>query len=182
MKEFIITQEQTERAVLVGLVTPEQSEAQVKEYLDELAFLAETAGIEPVRRFTQKADKPHAVTFVGSGKLQQIGEYVAENEIGIVVFDDELSAKQLRNIEKELKVRILDRTNLILDIFAKRAQTAHAKTQVELAQYRYMLPRLTRLWTHLERQRGGVGMRGPGETQLETDRRIILDRISKLKR
>lgn len=182
MKEFIITQEQTERAVLVGLVTPEQSEAQVKEYLDELAFLAETAGIEPVRRFTQKADKPHAVTFVGSGKLQQIGEYVAENEIGIVIFDDELSAKQLRNIEKELKVRILDRTNLILDIFAKRAQTAHAKTQVELAQYRYMLPRLTRLWTHLERQRGGVGMRGPGETQLETDRRIILDRISKLKR
>ena len=182
MKEFIITQEQTERAVLVGLVTPEQSEAQVKEYLDELAFLAETAGIEPVRRFTQKADKPHAITFVGSGKLQQIGEYVAENEIGIVVFDDELSAKQLRNIEKELKVRILDRTNLILDIFAKRAQTAHAKTQVELAQYRYMLPRLTRLWTHLERQRGGVGMRGPGETQLETDRRIILDRISKLKR
>lgn len=182
MKEFIITQEQTERAVLVGLVTPEQSEAQVKEYLDELAFLAETAGIEPVRRFTQKADKPHAVTFVGSGKLQQIGEYVAKNEIGIVVFDDELSAKQLRNIEKELKVRILDRTNLILDIFAKRAQTAHAKTQVELAQYRYMLPRLTRLWTHLERQRGGVGMRGPGETQLETDRRIILDRISKLKR
>lgn len=182
MKEFIITQEQTERAVLVGLVTPEQSEAQVKEYLDELAFLAETAGIEPVRRFTQKADKPHAVTFVGSGKLQQIGEYVAENDIGIVVFDDELSAKQLRNIEKELKVRILDRTNLILDIFAKRAQTAHAKTQVELAQYRYMLPRLTRLWTHLERQRGGVGMRGPGETQLETDRRIILDRISKLKR
>ena len=182
MKEFIITQEQTERAVLVGLVTPEQNEAQVKEYLDELAFLAETAGIEPIRRFTQKADKPHAVTFVGSGKLQQIGEYVAENEIGIVVFDDELSAKQLRNIEKELKVRILDRTNLILDIFAKRAQTAHAKTQVELAQYRYMLPRLTRLWTHLERQRGGVGMRGPGETQLETDRRIILDRISKLKR
>ena len=174
MKEFIITQEQTERAVLVGLVTPEQSEAQVKEYLDELAFLAETAGIEPVRRSPHKADKPHAVTFVGSGKLQQIGEYVAENEIGIVVFDDELSAKQLRNIEKELKVRILDRTNLILDIFAKRAQTAHAKTQVELAQYRYMLPRLTRLWTHLER--------GPGETQLETDRRIILDRISKLKR
>ena len=182
MKEFIITQEQTERAVLVGLITPEQNEAQVKEYLDELAFLAETAGIEPVRRFTQKADMPHAVTFVGSGKLRQIGEYVAENEIGIVVFDDELSAKQLRNIEKELKVRILDRTNLILDIFAKRAQTAHAKTQVELAQYRYMLPRLTRLWTHLERQRGGVGMRGPGETQLETDRRIILDRISKLKR
>ena len=182
MKEFIITQEQTERAVLVGLITPEQNEAQVKEYLDELAFLAETAGIEPVRRFTQKADMPHAVTFVGSGKLRQIGEYVAENEIGIVVFDDELSAKQLRNIEKELKVRILDRTNLILDIFAKRAQTAHAKTQVELAQYRYMLPRLTRLWTHLERQRGGVGMRGPGETQLETDRRLIAQKITALKK
>lgn len=182
MKEFIITQEQTEKAVLVGLVTPDQNERQVKEYLDELDFLADTAGIRPVKRFTQKLDMPHSVTFVGAGKLQQIKEYVVEHEIGIVVFDDELSAKQLRNIEKALQVRILDRTNLILDIFAKRAQTAHAKTQVELAQYRYMLPRLTRLWTHLERQRGGVGMRGPGETQLETDKRIILDKISKLKR
>ena len=182
MKEFIITEEQTEKVVLVGLITPEQNERQVKEYLDELAFLAETAGIKPVKRFCQKLDKPHTVTFVGKGKLQEIKEYVVENEVGVVVFDDELSPKQLRNIEKELKVRILDRTNLILDIFARRAQTAHAKTQVELAQYRYMLPRLTRLWTHLERQRGGVGMRGPGETQLEIDKRIILDKISKLKK
>jgi GTP-binding protein HflX len=144
--------------------------------------LAETAGIEPVKRFTQKLDKPHSVTFVGKGKLQEIKEYVVENNIGIVIFDDALSPKQLRNIEKELQVRILDRTHLILDIFARRAQTAHAKTQVELAQYKYMLPRLTRLWTHLERQRGGVGMRGPGETQLEIDRRIILDKIAKLKK
>lgn len=163
-------------------MTPEQNEQKVKEYLDELAFLADTAGVEAVKRFYQKLDYPNSVTFVGSGKLQEIKEYVVENEIGLVIFDDELSAKQLRNIEKELQVKILDRTNLILDIFARRAQTAHAKTQVELAQYKYMLPRLTRLWTHLERQRGGVGMRGPGETQLETDKRIILDKISKLKR
>ena len=182
MKEFIISEAQTEKAVLVGLVTPEQNEQKVKEYLDELAFLADTAGVEAVKRFYQRLEKPNAVTFVGSGKLQEIKEYVVENEIGLVIFDDELSAKQLRNIEKELQVKILDRTNLILDIFARRAQTAHAKTQVELAQYKYMLPRLTRLWTHLERQRGGVGLRGPGETQLETDRRIILDKISRLKR
>ena len=143
--------------------------------LDELAFLADTAGVDAVKRFTQKMDYPNSVTFVGTGKLQEIKEYVVENEIGLVIFDDELSPKQLRNIEKELQVKILDRTSLILDIFASRAQTAHAKTQVELAQYKYMLPRLTRLWTHLERQRGGVGMRGPGETQLETDKRIILD-------
>ena len=182
MKEFIISEAQTEKAVLVGLITPEQNEQKVKEYLDELAFLADTAGVEAVKRFYQKLDYPNSVTFVGSGKLQEIKEYVVENEIGLVIFDDELSAKQLRNIEKELQVKILDRTNLILDIFARRAQTAHAKTQVELAQYKYMLPRLTRLWTHLERQRGGVGMRGPGETQLETDKRIILDKISKLKR
>ena len=182
MKDFIITTEQTEKAVLVGLITPEQNEQQVKEYLDELDFLADTAGIQPVKQFYQRLDRPHAVTFVGSGKLQEIKEYVVEHEVGIVVFDDELSAKQLRNIEQELKVRILDRTSLILDIFASRAQTAHAKTQVELAQYKYMLPRLTRLWTHLERQRGGVGMRGPGETQLETDKRIIQDRIAKLKK
>jgi GTP-binding protein HflX len=182
LKDFIITEERTEKAVLVGLITPEQSERQVREYLEELDFLAETAGIQPVKQFSQRLDMPHSVTFVGSGKLRQISEYVVENEIGIVIFDDELSAKQLRNIEKELKVRILDRTSLILDIFARRAQTAHAKTQVELAQYRYMLPRLTRLWTHLERQRGGINMRGPGETQLETDRRIILDKISKLKK
>ncbi|MDR2919294.1 MAG: GTPase HflX [Tannerella sp.] len=182
MKDFIITEEQTEKAVLVGLITQEQNERQVKEYLDELEFLAETAGIRPVKQFYQRLDYPNSVTFVGSGKLQEIKEYVVEHEIGIVVFDDELSAKQIRNIEKELKVRILDRTNLILDIFARRAQTAHAKTQVELAQYKYMLPRLTRLWTHLERQRGGVGMRGPGETQLETDKRIIQDKIAKLKK
>ena len=182
MKEFIITETQTEKAVLVGLITPEQDERKVKEYLDELAFLADTAGAEAVKRFTQRLDKPNSVTFVGIGKLMEIKTYVEENEIGLVIFDDELTPKQLRNIEKELQVKILDRTSLILDIFANRAQTAHAKTQVELAQYRYMLPRLTRLWTHLERQRGGVGMRGPGETQLETDRRIILDKISRLKK
>ena len=182
MKEFIISEAQTEKAVLVGLVTPEQNEQKVKEYLDELVFLADTAGVDAVKRFTQKMDYPNSVTFVGTGKLQEIKEYVVENEIGLVIFDDELSPKQLRNIEKELQVKILDRTSLILDIFASRAQTAHAKTQVELAQYKYMLPRLTRLWTHLERQRGGVGMRGPGETQLETDKRIILDKIARLKK
>ena len=182
MKEFIISEAQTEKAVLVGLITPNQNEQKIKEYLDELAFLADTAGVEPVKMFYQRLDYANPITFVGTGKLQEIKEYVVENEIGVVIFDDELSPKQLRNIEKELKVMILDRTSLILDIFAKRAQTAHAKTQVELAQYKYMLPRLTRLWTHLERQRGGVGMRGPGETQLETDKRIILDKISLLKK
>ena len=182
MKEFIISETKTEKAVLVGLVTPEQNEQKVKEYLDELAFLADTAGAEAVKQFYQRLEYPNPVTFVGAGKLQEIKEYVIENEIGLVIFDDELSAKQLRNIERELQVKILDRTNLILDIFARRAQTAHAKTQVELAQYKYMLPRLTRLWTHLERQRGGVGMRGPGETQLETDKRIILDKIARLKK
>ncbi|WP_373810902.1 GTPase HflX [Porphyromonas macacae] len=181
MKEFIITETKTERAVLIGIVTPEQNEVAINEYLDELAFLSETAGVEPLKRFTQKIDQPNSVTFVGKGKLSEIAQYVEENEIGVAVFDDELSPKQIRNIEQVLKIKILDRTGLILDIFARRAQTAHAKTQVELAQYRYMLPRLTRLWTHLERQRGGVGMRGPGETQLETDRRIILDKISLLK-
>jgi GTP-binding protein HflX len=152
--------------------------------LEELAFLAETAGAEPVKKFVQRLDYPHPVTFVGSGKLQEIKEFVIENEIGLVLVDDELSPKQLKNIENELQVKILDRTTLILDIFAQRAQTAHAKTQVELAQYQYLLPRLTRLWTHLERQRGGIGigMKGPGETQLETDRRIILDKISLLKK
>lgn len=183
MKDFIITENKTEKAVLVGLVTPAQNEQRVKEYLDELAFLAETAGMDAVKRFTQKLDYAHPVTFVGSGKLQEIKEYIVENEVGQVIFDDELSPKQLRNIEKELQVRIMDRTSLILDIFALRAQTAHAKTQVELAQYQYMLPRLTRLWTHLERQRGGgVMMRGPGETQLETDKRIIQDKIALLKK
>ena len=181
MKEFIISEARTEPTVLVGLITPQQSETQVREYLDELAFLCETAGAQPIARFTQKLDQPNSVTFVGQGKLDEIRAYVLENEIGMVVFDDELSPKQLRNIEKELQTKILDRTGLILDIFARRAQTAHAKTQVELAQYQYMLPRLTGLWTHLERQRGGVGMRGPGEKQLETDRRIVLDKIARLK-
>ena len=181
MREFIITEAKSEEAVLVGLITKTQNEEQAKEYLDELDFLSRTAGVNPVKRIIQRLEQAHSVTFVGKGKLEEIRQYVEEHEIGLVIFDDELSPKQLRNIEQTLKVKILDRTSLILDIFASRATTAYAKTQVELAQYRYMLPRLTRLWTHLERQRGGVGMRGPGETQLETDRRIIQDRIAHLK-
>lgn len=181
MKEFILTETSSELAVLVGLITPKVTERQVQDYLDELAFLSTTAGVSPVKSFVQRLDMPNSATFVGKGKLEEIASYIQENEIGLAIFDDELSPKQLRCIEEVLRVRILDRTSLILDIFATRAQTAHAKTQVELAQYRYMLPRLTRLWTHLERQRGGVGMRGPGETQLETDKRIILDKISRLK-
>lgn len=213
MKEFIKSTSDTETAVLVALITQRQNERKTTEYLDELEFLAETAGAKTVRRFTQRVDGPSSVTYVGKGKLQEIREYIeqcdaaadeAEDDplwpadvempqrVGMVIFDDELSAKQLRNIEAELKVKILDRTSLILDIFAMRAQTANAKTQVELAQYRYMLPRLQRLWTHLERQGGGsggagggkggsVGLRGPGETQLEMDRRIILNRMSLLK-
>ncbi|KAA6343673.1 GTPase HflX [termite gut metagenome] len=189
MKDFVISQTQTETAALVALITQAQDERKTKEYLDELAFLAETAGAKVVKTFTQKIEMAHAVTYVGKGKLQEIKNYVSENEVGMVIFDDELSAKQIRNIEGELQVKILDRTSLILDIFAMRAQTANAKTQVELAQYKYMLPRLTRLWTHLERQGGGsgsarggsVGLRGPGETQLEMDKRIILTRISLLK-
>ena len=181
IEDNIINKEENERTVLVGLVTQKQSEAKVNEYLDELEFLAKTAGAEPEKRFVQKLDYPNPRTYVGTGKLEEIREYVEENEIGLVIFDDDLSSKQVLNIEKELKVKILDRTSLILDIFAKRAQTATARTQVELAQYQYLLPRLTRMWTHLERQRGGIGMRGPGETQIETDRRIILDKISRLK-
>lgn len=181
IEDNIINKEENERTVLVGLSTRAQDETRTAEYLDELAFLAETAGAEPVARFTQKLDFPNPRTYVGTGKLDEIREYVEENEIGLVIFDDELSSKQVANIEKELKVKILDRTSLILDIFAKRAQTATARTQVELAQYQYLLPRLTRMWTHLERQRGGIGMRGPGETQIETDRRIILDKIARLK-
>ena len=165
----------------MGLVTRLQDERKTDEYLDELAFLADTAGAEPVARFTQRLDYPNPRTYVGTGKLEELRLYIEENDIELVIFDDELSPKQVANIEKELKVKILDRTSLILDIFAKRAQTATARTQVELAQYQYLLPRLTRMWTHLERQRGGIGMRGPGETQIETDRRIILDRISRLK-
>ncbi|MDR2815540.1 MAG: GTPase HflX [Proteiniphilum sp.] len=185
MKDFITNEIKKENALLVGLITPDQNEEKVKEYLDELAFLAETAGLIPAKRFIQRLETPNTATFVGKGKLEEIESYAKEeeNEVGVVIFDDELSARQLRNIEKELNIRIMDRTSLILDIFAMRAQTAHAKAQVELAQYQYLLPRLTRLWTHLERQRGGGGtiMRGPGETQLETDRRIILDKISRLK-
>ena len=203
MKEFVISEVKAETAVLVGLITQEQDEAKTKEYLDELEFLADTAGAVTVKRFTQKVQGPSQVTYVGKGKLEEIKQYIKQQEeaadddptgetqpVGMVIFDDELSAKQMRNIEAELKVKILDRTSLILDIFAMRAQTAEAKTQVELAQYRYMLPRLQRLWTHLERQGGGsgsgggkgsVGLRGPGETQLEMDRRIILQRITLLK-
>ena len=211
MKEFVISEAKAETAVLVGLITNQQDEAKTKEYLDELEFLAETAGAVVVKRFTQRVGGPSAVTYVGSGKLLEIKQYIKECEdaydewldtdenersaeapqlVGMVIFDDELSAKQLRNIEKELQVKILDRTSLILDIFAMRAQTAEAKAQVALAQHRYMLPRLQRLWTHLERQGGGsgsgggkgsVGLRGPGETQLELDRRIILQRITLLK-
>jgi GTP-binding protein HflX len=187
MKEFIQSEAKAETAILVALITKRQDERKTNEYLDELEFLAETAGSVTVKRFTQRVDGPSSITYVGKGKLEEIRQYIemeeeAEREIGMVIFDDELSAKQLRNIEAELKVKILDRTSLILDIFAMRAQTANAKTQVELAQYRYMLPRLQRLWTHLERQRGGaVGLRGPGETQLEMDRRIILNRMSLLK-
>lgn len=206
MKEFILTTKKSENAVLVGLITPQQNEQKTTEYLDELAFLAETAGAVPVKRFMQKLEAPNSVTYVGPGKLQEIKEYcelqdktyedllasakedgTPENEIfdpriGMVIFDDDLGPKQLQVLEKELCRKILDRTSLILDIFASRAQTATAKTQVELAQYQYLLPRLTGLWTHLERQKGGIGMRGPGETQIETDRRIVLDRISLLKK
>ena len=203
MKEFVISEAKAETAVLVGLITNQQDEAKTNEYLDELEFLAETAGAVVVKRFTQKVGGPSSVTYVGSGKLLEIKQYIKDCQdaadddetgqtqpVGMVIFDDELTAKQLRNIEKELQVKILDRTSLILDIFAMRAQTAEAKAQVELAQHRYMLPRLQRLWTHLERQGGGsgsgggkgsVGLRGPGETQLELDRRIILQRITLLK-
>jgi GTP-binding protein HflX len=228
MKEFVISEARVETAVIVGLITPQQNERKTNEYLDELEFLAETAGAKVVQRFTQRVNGPSSVTYVGSGKLQEIKKYIEESEddgpspqplpcregsghpstdnssassgekhstplphgegqgggspVGMVIFDDELTAKQIRNIEKELQVKILDRTSLILDIFAMRAQTAAAKTQVELAQYKYMLPRLTRLWTHLERQRGGsVGLRGPGETQLEMDQRIIRNRMALLK-
>ena len=170
-----------ETAVLIGLIHNSQNEEMVKEYLDELAFLAETAGATTLKRFTQRLDHPDPRTFIGSGKLIQIAGYIKENNIDIAVFDDELSGSQIRNIEKALECRVLDRNNLILDIFAKRARTAQAKVQVELAQYQYLLPRLTNMWTHLEKQRGGIGMRGPGETEIETDRRVIRDKLSKLK-
>jgi GTP-binding protein HflX len=181
MGDYYDHRPQKDTAVLVGTITRDQSEEEVNEYLEELAFLTETAGALPSGYFTQKIEVPHPRTFIGIGKLMEIKAFVQENEIDLVIFDDELQPTQLRNIEKELKIRILDRTNLILDIFASRAKTAHAKAQVELAQYQYLLPRLTRMWTHLERQRGGIGLRGPGETEIETDRRIIRDKISRLK-
>ena len=177
----IVSDMENERAVLVGLITPTQNEAKANEYLDELAFLADTAGAVTVKKFLQRCDAPNRTSFVGKGKLEEIAKYVEENDIALAIFDDDLTTKQVSFIEKEVKVKVLDRTSLILDIFAARAKTANARMQVELAQYQYLLPRLTRMWTHLERQRGGIGMRGPGETQIETDRRIILDKISLLK-
>lgn len=178
---MIETSSQIETVVLVGLINQDQNEKQAQEYLDELAFLVDTAGAAVKTQFFQRLEVPHPATFVGSGKLEEIHHYVVTHDVDTVIFDEELSSTQLRNLERTLECKVIDRTNLILDIFAKRAQTAHAKTQVELAQYQYLLPRLTRMWTHLERQRGGIGMRGPGETQIETDRRIILDKIARLK-
>ncbi|MBI2271869.1 MAG: GTPase HflX [Bacteroidetes bacterium] len=180
-KQLIDTAKQADTAVLVGIIAKQQDEQEVKDYLDELEFLASTAGVITLKRFTQRLDKPDIRTFVGSGKVLEIKKYVDENNVSLLIFDDELSPSQIRNLEKEMGRKILDRTNLILDIFAARAQTAHAQTQVELAQYQYMLPRLAGMWTHLERQRGGIGMRGPGEKEIETDRRIVRDRISLLK-
>ena len=177
----IVSEMENERAVLVGLITPTQNEAKANEYLDELAFLADTAGAVTVKKFLQQCDAPNRTSFVGKGKLEEIAKYVEDNDIALAIFDDDLTTKQVTFIEKEVKAKVLDRTSLILDIFAARAKTANARMQVELAQYQYLLPRLTRMWTHLERQRGGIGMRGPGETQIETDRRIILDKISLLK-
>ena len=173
----------SEKAILIGLITPKLTQDQVDEYLEELSFLAKTAGVNPVKRFTQKLPNPDNTTFLGKGKINEVKEYVKDEKIDVVIFDDDLTPSQLKNIQKIfLKTKILDRSNLILDIFASRAQTAQARTQVELAQYEYLLPRLTRMWTHLERQKGGIGMRGPGETQIETDRRIIKDKISLLKK
>ena len=172
----------SEKVVLIGIITQLQDETKSEEYLDELEFLTKTAGGVPVHRFVQKLDKPNPKTFLGTGKLEDVRDYIKANEVGTAIFDDELSPAQLRNIEKVLDCKILDRTNLILDIFAQRAQTSSAKTQVELAQHEYLLPRLTRLWTHLDKQKGGIGMRGPGETEIETDRRIIRDKITLLKK
>ena len=181
MPEPIYTEIIPEKAILVGLITPKQDAERVKEYLDELAFLVDTAGAIPEKRFVQRLEMPDSRTYVGSGKLIEIRDYIKENKIDVAIFDDELSPSQIRNIENELECKILDRNNLILYIFAKRAKTAYAKTQVELAQYQYLLPRLTRMWTHLSKQRGGIGLRGPGEKEIETDRRVIRDRISLLK-
>ena len=180
MPKSYITKPEQESAILIGVAGKDQTDREVNEYLNELAFLTETAGGIPIQTFLQRLESPNPKTYVGSGKLAEIEEFVNRKEIDLVIFDDELSPSQIRNLEQILKRRILDRTNLILDIFAKRAKTAHAKTQVELAQYQYLLPRLTGMWTHLERQRGGIGLRGPGETEIETDRRIIRDKISRL--
>ena len=182
METYLTGKEEIEKAVLVGVVTIDQTEEQAKEYIDELEFLAQTAGAVTHKKFMQKIAQPHPKTFLGSGKIEEVKTYVEEHEMDVVIFDDELSPSQLRNIERIFNCKILDRNNLILDIFAKRAQTAHAKTQVELVQYQYLLPRLTRMWTHLDRVKGGIGMRGPGETQIETDRRIIQQKISLLKK
>jgi GTP-binding protein HflX len=181
MPEPIITEPEIQTAILIGVIDDNTNEQAVNEYLDELEFLAHTAGILPVKKFVQRLKYPDPRTFVGSGKMKEIKDFIIENDSDLVIFDDELSASQLRNIERELRCRILDRTNLILDIFARRARTAHAKTQVELAHYQYLLPRLAGMWTHLERQRGGIGLRGPGETEIETDRRVVRERIAKLK-
>ena len=181
MREPFVTKKEEEKAVLVGIMLPGQSSDEIQDYLDELEFLADTAGAVTVKRFIQKLDNPNPRSLIGKGKVAEIAQYVEENDVNIVIFDDELTPTQLRNLENELKRKILDRTNLILDVFAQRAKTAYAKTQVELAQYQFLLPRLAGMWTHLERQRGGIGLRGPGETEIETDRRIIRDRIAKLK-
>ena len=177
----IILNHKKETAVLIGVLLPQQKEEQLHEYMDELAFLAETAGAVCKKRFTQRLPHPDVSTFLGKGKLNEVMEYVKEHKVDIAIFDDELSGSQIRNIEKVLKCRVLDRNNLILDIFAKRARSAQSKVQVELAQYQYLLPRLTRMWTHLEKQRGGIGLRGPGETEIETDRRVIRDKLARLK-
>jgi GTP-binding protein HflX len=181
MPEPVITDPKTQTAILIGVIDETSTEQAVNEYLDELAFLAFTAGVLPVKKFIQKLKYPNPRTFVGAGKIEEIKDFIVQNDSDLVIFDDELSASQLRNIERELRCRILDRTNLILDIFARRARTAHAKTQVELAQYQYLLPRLAGMWPHLERQRGGIGLRGPGETEIETDRRVVRERIARLK-
>jgi GTP-binding protein HflX len=178
---LINTANKVETAVLIGVITRGQNAVQAKEYLEELEFLTETAGARTVQKFVQKLDRPDSKTFIGKGKMEDVKAYVVDNEVDMVIFDDDLTPSQLRNIERILDCKILDRSNLILDIFAKRAQTAHAKTQVELAQYEYLLPRLTRMWTHLQKQKGGIGMKGPGETEIETDRRIIRDKIARLK-
>ena len=178
---MISTKKQIETAVLIGVITRNQTAEQSKEYLDELEFLAHTAGAKTIHKFVQKLDRPDSKTFIGSGKMEDVNAYVKDKDVDMVIFDDDLTPSQLRNIEKILDCKILDRSNLILDIFAGRAQTAHAKTQVELAQYQYLLPRLTRMWTHLQKQKGGIGMKGPGETEIETDRRVIRDKIARLK-